>query len=195
MHLWGNPLSELAPSLLPSITPHLEDLDLGYTNLTTPQLIPLLTALNHHRRLKKLDLPGVNLSGVEGGLLAGVVAQAEELDLTEANLTTPQLVLLLTALHHHRRLKKFSLYSVDLSGVEGGLLAGVVAQVEEVELGGTNLSIQQVLILLLLLHLYMHLLLHHPLLRLLLILLLSVHNPSGRYNFSFPKSLASLRQV
>ena len=98
----------------------------------------------YSRRLKKLSISVDNLSTVDLGLLTSAVNRLEEVFLWGLDLTVKQWEEVITAIGEgDSRLKKFYIEDIDLSKVDPCLLARAVNRLEEMDLFGLDLSIQQ----------------------------------------------------
>jgi len=144
---WANLFSvNIEPEVIARAVVQLEDVDLSFGELTTEQITSILTNIaREDTKLKKLDLCGYNLSGIEPEALARGVVQLEEVNLIHTKLTTEQITSILTNIaREDTKLKKLYLLANNLSGVETEALARGVVQLEEVNLIHTKLTTEQI---------------------------------------------------
>ena len=104
----------------------------------------VLQAVARHQGLKKLVMNEINVSTVEKGLLAIVVSNLEEVEISKTQLTVQQLEAIITAICAGDCLvKKLDISRNNLSTVNHSLLASALKMIEEVNLSGTDLTVQQ----------------------------------------------------
>ena len=93
--------------------------------------------------MKKLNISGNNLSGVDPGLLATALNRLEEVEMYGGTwLTVQQVEGILTGLHAGL-VKKLDISYNNMSTVDPGLLASAVNGLKEVVMFGTELTVQQ----------------------------------------------------
>jgi len=143
MEVWAD-LSSVDPELLAQAVTQLEEVWLQRTSLTPQQVTAICTAMTGNSQLKTLDLRANNLSLVDAGLLAQAVTQLEEVELGYTRLTPQQVTALCTATTGNSKLKALNMFDNDLSSVDHIILSKIVTQLEEVALGYTRLTPQQV---------------------------------------------------
>jgi len=142
MRVQSTDLSAVDPELLAQAVTQLEEV--VHTRLTPQQVTAICTAMTGNSRLKTLYLLKNNLSSVDAGLLAQAVTQIEEVELGGTDLTPQQVNAICSAMTGNSQLKTLNLFKNNLSSVDAGLLAQAVTQLEEVKLGDTRLTPQQV---------------------------------------------------
>jgi len=103
----------------------------------------LLQAVIKHPELKVMELDA-DLSSLYPELLAQVVTQLEEVELSNGQVTTQQADAICTAILGNSRLKRLELTNLDLSSVEAPIMAQAVTELEELSLCNTRLTSQQV---------------------------------------------------
>ena len=103
----------------------------------------VLQAMARHQGLRVVKMATANLSLLEPGQLAMVVARSEEVDLFGTQLVGQQLKALLTAISSgDSRLKKLAISVYKLSSFDLRLLSNAVNRLEEVELWGLDLTLK-----------------------------------------------------
>ena len=90
----------------------------------------LLLAISRHRGVTRLNLSGTDLTSVGAGLLAGVLAGVDRLEMEAANMSTRQMETFLGAIGGQARLKKLSFSKMDLTAVDPALMARAVNHLE-----------------------------------------------------------------
>ena len=86
----------------------------------------------------------INVSTVDKGLLVIVVSNLEEVEISETQLTVQQLEAIITAIGAGDCLvKRLDISRNNLSTVCHSLLASALKMIEEVNLSGTDLTVQQ----------------------------------------------------
>ena len=104
----------------------------------------VLQAVARHQGLKKLVMNKIDLSTVEKGLIATVVGNLEAVEISQTQLTVQQLEAIITAIGAGDCLvKRLDISGNNLSTVCHSLLASAVNMIEEVNLSGTDLTVQQ----------------------------------------------------
>lgn len=104
----------------------------------------VLQAVARHQGLKKLVMNKINVSTVDKGLLVIVVSNLEEVEISETQLTVQQLEAIITAIGAGDCLvKRLDISRNNLSTVCHSLLASALKMIEEVNLSGTDLTVQQ----------------------------------------------------
>jgi len=136
-------LSGVTPDLLASAVKRLKTVALTDTKLTVEQSNKLLDASLTSTTLEDLNLTGVDLSGVTPTLLASAVKRLKTVKLNHTELTVEQCNKLLDASLTSTRLDDLNLYGVDLSGVTPDLLASAVKRLKTVDLGYTEVTVDQ----------------------------------------------------
>jgi len=125
----------------PRLTPQLREL--RRTRLTPQQVTAICTAMTGNSQLKKLELPGNNLSSVDADLLAQAVTQLEEVGLARTRLTPQQVEAIFAALDTSSQLKRVRIDGNDLSSVDPEVLGRVVNKLDTATMGRTQLTEQQ----------------------------------------------------
>ena len=99
-----------------------------------------------HPGLRVVKMREVNMSSVNGGLLASLVYRLEELGMETAELTSQQVEEIMTAIGAGGclvKLKKLDIQFNNMSTVDAGLLANAVNSLEEVYMYETDLKEEQ----------------------------------------------------
>jgi len=102
----------------------------------------LLQAVVRHPGLKVMGIRAIH-SSVDPELLAQAVTQLEGVDVVGTTLTPQQVTAICTAMTGNSQLKTLDLSGNNLSSVDADILAQAVAQLEEVGLRNTYLSLQK----------------------------------------------------
>ena len=144
-----NNMLDIDPELLAKVVTKLQKLnidvrnDFRHTNITHQQAAAILTAVSEGSTLTELKIGYNNLSGVDLELLAKVVTNLDTLNLTNTKLTQQQIASVITSASKGSKLKKLNISENDLSGVDPGLLAKAVVNLETLDIGNTKLTQQQ----------------------------------------------------
>ena len=144
-----NNMLDIDPELLAKVVTKLQKLnidvrnDFRHTNITHQQAAAILTAVSEGSTLTELNIGYNNLSGVDLELLAKVVTNLDTLNLTNTKLTQQQIASVITSASKGSKLKKLNISENDLSGVDPGLLAKAVVNLETLDIGNTKLTQQQ----------------------------------------------------
>ena len=144
-----NNMLDIDPELLAKVVTKLQKLnidvrnDFRHTNITHQQAAAILTAVSEGSTLTELKIGYNNLSGVDLELLAKVVTNVDTLNLTNTKLTQQQIASVITSASKGSKLKKLNISENDLSGVDPGLLAKAVVNLETLDIGNTKLTQQQ----------------------------------------------------
>ena len=138
-----NDLSGVDPELLAKAVNNLTTLYIENTNLTLQQTEAILTAVSEGSKMIKLNIVENNMSGVDPGLLAKAVNKLETLDIELTQLTHQQAAAILSAVSEGSKLTKLIISSNNLSGVDPGLLAKAVTNLETLNIANTELTQQQ----------------------------------------------------
>ena len=144
-----NNMLDIDPELLAKVVTKLQKLnidvrnDFRHTNITHQQAAAILTAVSEGSTLTELKIGYNNLSGVDLELLAKVVTNLDTLNLKYTKLTQQQIASVITSASKGSKLKKLNISENDLSGVDPGLLAKAVVNLETLDIGNTKLTQQQ----------------------------------------------------
>ena len=140
-----NSLSSMDSTMLARAVNNLVEVNFCNTKITHQQTKEIFTAIcAGGSRLKTLAIEGTSLAQLDSGLLATAVNNLEQVDISNTELTNQQTKEILTVVcGGGSRLKTLIIAWTDLSSVEEGLLARAVTSLEEVNLGHTNLTKQQ----------------------------------------------------
>ena len=139
----GNEMTTVNPELLAKVVTKLQKFFIDSTELTQLQAAAILTAVSEGSTLTELNIGYNNLSGVDLELLAKVVTNLDTLNLTNTKLTQQQIASVITSASKGSKLKKLNISENDLSGVDPGLLAKAVVNLETLDIGNTKLTQQQ----------------------------------------------------
>ena len=90
-----------------------------------------------------LDMDSNTMFGIDPELLAKVVTKLEKLDIDDTELTQQQAAAILTAVSEGSKMTELNICWNDMSGVDPGLLAKAVNNVETLDIGNTKLTPQQ----------------------------------------------------
>ena len=145
--LKGNELDEVDPEVLAGMVTHVEELDLEDTSLTTEQVDEMISKIRRTTpgKLRRLILAQNDLSGVYPGQLSRIVTEIVVLCLKETELRTEQVQSIMTRLAETSgKLKMLVLKGVNLKKVKPELIAGVVTEVEWLNIKGTRLTTVQI---------------------------------------------------
>ena len=138
----GNILENLDPQLLAKAVCKLEAANLNDTDLTTPQIKTIFTAIFSDENIPLKDLNiGENEVHVKPELLAAAVTKLERLNLNSSGLSSNQTEAIFSAIQAPgSRLRTLELQHNDLSSVEPGLLARAVTRLEEVNFQNARMT-------------------------------------------------------
>ena len=139
-----NDLSQVDPELLYKAIVNLKILKVTETRLTKQQAVAIFTAVSEGREMTTLYIAGNDLSGVYSGLLVKAVTKLQVLHVMYTGVTQQQAVAILTAASEGSNLTKLYIRGNDLSGVDSALLTKVVTRLEELLIGDTELTQQQI---------------------------------------------------
>ena len=143
LQLIYNNLSEIGAALLSNALSRLEELVLDETSISIGQIEALFEQMSVRSQMKKLGLDGIDLSQLDRGLLAKVMARLETLHLMECNITTDQVQELFKEMSSNSHLKSLYISRTDLSPVHPEVLSKVLSRLETVTLGLTYTTTEQ----------------------------------------------------
>ena len=143
LNIAENNISKIDPGLLVKAVTNLQILDVMDTNLTQQQTEDIFTAVSEESKMIELNISENNMSGVDPGLLAKAVNKLETLDIELTQLTHQQAAAILSAVSEGSKLTKLIISSNNLSGVDPGLLAKAVTNLETLNIANTELTQQQ----------------------------------------------------
>ena len=118
MKIGRNDLSAVEPGSMTRAVSKMEECGLQSSKLTNQQVEDIFKHINEDCKLKNLHMAGVNLSSVDGDVIATAVANLYQVNLGYTNLTTPQLEAVLMAIRSGRKLKVLRLCGVYLRSVQ-----------------------------------------------------------------------------
>ena len=118
MKIGRNDLSAVEPGSMARAVSKMEECGLQSSKLTNQQAEDIFKHINEDCKLKNLHMAGVNLSSVDGDVIATAVANLYQVNLGYTNLTTPQLEAVLMAIRSGRKLKVLRLCGVYLRSVQ-----------------------------------------------------------------------------
>ena len=132
-HISCNNLSIVNSSKLASALKMLKDVRIHDTQLNMEQLNVIMTTIcAKETALKRLDISGNDLSGVDSKLLANAVNTVEEVKIMQTHLTVHQVEAIMTSIcNGHSLLKKLDISYNDLSSVNPGLMAHALSCLKE----------------------------------------------------------------
>ena len=137
-------LSSLSASLVSEAVHQVREINLSSTSLTSDQIEKISAIIcKRSNKLRKLSISSNSLSDVDLDLLADGLMELEEVEAANMELTPEQAFVLVAAFAASRKLRNVNLELNDLSSVESSLLARVVGNVEEINLGSTCLGVEQ----------------------------------------------------
>jgi len=122
-NFYGNNLKDVIPEFLQESATNLHYLDISNTNIPDTHMSSFLThiGLTHRSRLKHLVLAGISLGDIKADLISSAMVTMEKLDLSNCNLSTLQLNVILGSVRHP--LKQLSLFNVDMEDVDRKILS------------------------------------------------------------------------
>ena len=126
-----NTLTEVEPDLLARAVGRLEEVNLGSTSLTSPQVCAIFAVIATGSKLRNLNIGHNNLSAVTPATLAKAVAGLDEVTMFVTYLTNDQMEAIFGAIDKTSRLRKLNIGGNNLSCLEPGLLARAVVELEE----------------------------------------------------------------
>jgi len=134
--------------LLGKAVAHVPKVDLSHTALSPSLSSEILSEISISSNILDLSLHGVNLSKCPPELVGRAVNKLFKADLSNTDLSEPQLSCLFTFMLAGTRLRKLCLSNVDMSRVNPDLLAKAVSLMSRVDLMDTGLSGYQITALL-----------------------------------------------
>merc|ERR1712096_504528 len=108
----------------------LKDVDPRETYLRIEQINEILIEAQENSKMEKLDMSDNDLSEVDPDNLANFVANIENVDLCDTQLSTEQITALLNRIDTNTKLKKLSIYHNNLSEVDPNIIRRVRAIIE-----------------------------------------------------------------
>ena len=138
-----NDMFDIDPELLAKVVTKLQKLEINCTELTLQQAAAIFTAVSEESTMIELDISDNDLSGVDPELLAKAVNNLTTLYIENTNLTLQQTEAILTAVSEGSKMIKLNIVENNMSGVDPGLLAKAVANLETLDIGRTELTQQQ----------------------------------------------------
>ena len=138
-----NDMFDIDPELLAKVVTKLQKLEINCTELTLQQAAAIFTAVSEESTMIELDISDNDLSGVDPELLAKAVNNLTTLYIENTNLTLQQTEAILTAVSEGSKMIKLNIVENNMSGVDPGLLAKAVANLETLDIGSTELTQQQ----------------------------------------------------
>ena len=105
----------------------------------------LLTSVQDHRSIKRLEMNYLDLSLVDPELLATAVADREVVDMRSCRLTNTQANAIFTVISNDSRLQSLEIGPMtNLSTLEPGMMAKAVNRLKRMEMRGTHITREQV---------------------------------------------------
>ena len=138
-----NDMFDIDPELLAKVVTKLQKLEINCTELTLQQAAAIFTAVSEESTMIELDISDNDLSGIDPELLAKAVNNLTTLYIENTNLTLQQTEAILTAVSEGSKMIKLNIVENNMSGVDPGLLAKAVANLETLDIGSTELTEQQ----------------------------------------------------
>ena len=135
-----NDMFDIDPELLAKVVTKLQKLEINCTELTLQQAAAIFTAVSEESTMIELDISDNDLSGVDPELLAKAVNNLTTLYIENTNLTLQQTEAILTAVSEGSKMIKLNIVENNMSGVDPGLLAKAVANLETLDIGSTELT-------------------------------------------------------
>ena len=123
----------------------IEDVGISDTYITRDQQVELFNQMDRNSQIKSLDLGGLTLSDLEPILFARVLARLEYVNIQYAVITYMQKAELFSEVCQSTTLRKLKCWNIDLSSVDSEILGRAVARLEEVEIGDTELTCEQLI--------------------------------------------------
>ena len=137
-------LSSLKASLVSEAVQQVEEVNLATTSLTGHQIETIAAAVGESSsRLRKLRISSNSLLSVDLDLLARGVMELEEVEMVNMCMTPEQAFVVVAAIAGSSKLRRVNLELNNLSSVDPTLLAKAVCNLEEVNLGSTCLTDEQ----------------------------------------------------
>ena len=137
-------LSSLNANLISEALKKVEEVNLNTTSLTAHQIETIATICGNSRQLKKLSISSNSLYSVDHNLFARGIMELEEVEMVNMEMTPEEAFVVVAALAASSKLRRVNLELNDLSSVDPTLLAKAVANLEEINLGSTCLTDEQV---------------------------------------------------
>ena len=137
--LCDNDLSSLNSEVLSKIVNIVEDCDIGYTDLTTDQVIHIFKGMELKTRLKKLNIRGNSLRAVESKVLSITLNKLEDVNLMSTNLTKNQAMDLFEEMSCQTYMKVLNISGNILISVQANSFGKAVNKLKHVKLENTYL--------------------------------------------------------
>ena len=138
-------LSCVEPKQLAMAITKIENVGMSGTYITRDQQVELFNQMDRNSQIKSLDLGGLTLSDVEPILFASVLARLEYVNLQDAVITNMQKAELFSEVCQSTTLRKLKCWNMELSSVDSEILGTAVARLEEVDIGHTELTHEQLI--------------------------------------------------
>ena len=136
-------LSSLNANLISEALKKVEEVNLNTTSLTAHQIETIATICGNSRQLKKLSISSNSLYSVDHNLFARGIMELEEVEMVNMEMTPEEAFVVVAALAASSKLRRVNLELNDLSNVDPSLLAKAVGNLEEINLGSTCLTTEQ----------------------------------------------------
>ena len=136
-------LAAMEPGLLARAVAGLEEVQTGYSHVSSQQAETIFTVIAGQTKLRKINFFNMNLFFLEPGLLARAVVKLEDVQLGVSPVSIQQAEAIMRALIVQTKLRRLQVSFNNISSLEPGLLATVVAELEEVNLGMSRVSSHQ----------------------------------------------------
>ena len=142
-HDMTSQMTSIEPDLLASAFQQQEKIILNETELSAVQLKAVMKAIYRSQRVHLINFNFCRLDSVDPELLAKVVQKVTTVDISFTWLNNLQTKSIFEALNEDTKLKVLDMSDVNVSSVEPSLMGTVVNKLEEVNLHGSHLSIEQ----------------------------------------------------
>ena len=141
-------LSCVEPKQLAMAITKIENVAMSGTYVTRDQQVELFNQMDRNSsQIKSLELDELHLAEVEPILFARVLARLENVDFSgeAVVITNMQKAELFSKICQSTTLRKLHCWSVNLSSVDSDILGTAVARLEEVDIGDTELTHEQLI--------------------------------------------------
>ena len=143
LNIGNNDLMSVETDTLAKTVNKVEECNLYSCKMSVHQLEAIFKLLNEDCKLKILNMSGVTLSLVEVDVISKAIANLEEVDLRDTDLTTEQLEAIFMEIKSRRKLKNLILCAEDLRSVQIDSLVEALRCLEGVNLDEAWLTPEQ----------------------------------------------------
>ena len=123
----------------------LQHLHVWYDEWKTGEMTEVFQAVEKLPKLREITgLNGYNYKSVEPGLFGRVMNKLEEVDISRTGMTSQHLQAVFTIMCQESQLKKLAIEGNNLSSIQPAVLAKAISKLEEINIGSTDITSEQV---------------------------------------------------